>query len=238
MIIECFGPPGAGKTTFALALTARLRSAGLKVFTLLSAQPSEPTFLAADNSDAKPGSLPPTTEFMNIARSTARSRSVEAEPQFLQTIRAFRMRRYLKGLSQAWTKAEKSNDIWIFDQAYVQFILSILRVQPRISDEDIIALLGAVPRSDLVISIETPAAKLEERLRQRHRWSVTGMFFRERSMNIFVQVEIAKRFAGLLNRSDRCVISVRSESPEQIANDIRVFDKIIEKITIREDGEK
>ena len=229
MIIECFGPAGAGKTTFALALAARLRSEGLNVFTLLSAQPSESTFLAADNNDGKPGSLRPTTEF--IARSTARSHSDDSEPQFLQSIRAFRMRRYFKRLSQAWTKAEKSNDIWIFDQAYVQAVLSILRVQPRISDDDIIALLAVVPRSDLVIFVETPVEDVKSRLKQRRRiWNVSGIIFQEPNVDIPAQAELAKRVFELLNTPDRDITSVCSASKEHLEDGVNFVDKIIASI--------
>ena len=41
MIIELFGPPGAGKTTFARALTARLRERGHLAELKLSSRPTE-----------------------------------------------------------------------------------------------------------------------------------------------------------------------------------------------------
>jgi adenylate kinase family enzyme len=41
MIIELFGPPGAGKTTFARALAARLRERGHTVDLILSQRPAE-----------------------------------------------------------------------------------------------------------------------------------------------------------------------------------------------------
>src|SRR5215813_2831336 len=41
MIIELFGPPGAGKTTFAHALTTRLRERGYDVQLTLSYRPAE-----------------------------------------------------------------------------------------------------------------------------------------------------------------------------------------------------
>ena len=187
MIIECFGPTGAGKTTFALALEARLRSTRLNVFTMLSAQPKEQTFMAAANNNTIAGLMRPINELMNIARLTSRPRSITSQQKLLlrQSFRASIMRRYFKRLSQAWANAAKSNDIWIFDQAYVQAVSSILRVQPHISDDDIIALLALVPRSDLVVCIDTPVEDIKARLKQRRRvYDVTGMVVQEPNIDI------------------------------------------------------
>ena len=41
MIVELFGPPGVGKTTFASALTAFLRQRGQAVDSLMSYRPAE-----------------------------------------------------------------------------------------------------------------------------------------------------------------------------------------------------
>jgi hypothetical protein len=41
VIVEAFGPPGAGKTTFSHALAARLRETGCTVDVYLSARPGE-----------------------------------------------------------------------------------------------------------------------------------------------------------------------------------------------------
>ena len=41
MIIELFGPPGSGKTTFARSLAARLRERGHTVDLILSHRPAE-----------------------------------------------------------------------------------------------------------------------------------------------------------------------------------------------------
>ena len=52
MIVEFFGPPGAGKTTFAQALAARLREGGQKVDVHLSARPGEDRAISAFNGEA------------------------------------------------------------------------------------------------------------------------------------------------------------------------------------------
>ena len=142
----------------------------------------------------------------------------------------------MKRLSQAWANAANSDDIWIFDQAYVQAVFSILLVQPRISDDDIIALLALVPRSDLLICIETPVEDIKARLKQRHRVrDVTGMFFQE--PDIPFQVEIAKILFKHLNRSDRGIISVGAGSNTQIEDGVKVVDGIINKLIDNRSGE-
>jgi RecA/RadA recombinase len=52
VIIEFFGPPGAGKTTFSHSLAARLRDAGYTVEVHLSARPGEEDSTSLRRGDA------------------------------------------------------------------------------------------------------------------------------------------------------------------------------------------
>src|ERR1700692_65633 len=67
VIVELFVPPGAGKTTFAKALAARLREAGRVVDLHLSARPGED--VPASKSRGEAHSRPsPADPFRRVAR--------------------------------------------------------------------------------------------------------------------------------------------------------------------------
>ena len=149
VIIEFFGPPGAGKTTFSHSLTARLRDAGYTVEVHLSARPGEEDFTSVRRGDAATTQnlMDPvrrlTRPFLELiaAISTnplARDSSTDVLVSKLPRVRSFaalRTRQYLIRLSAAWQEARKSESIVIFDQGYVQAILSILLTNERILEE-------------------------------------------------------------------------------------------------------
>src|ERR1700688_2647775 len=67
MIIELFGPPGAGKTTFARALAARLREHGHTVDLILSCRPAE-----GSSTSARPASDLPVQQLSSMIRRLTR----------------------------------------------------------------------------------------------------------------------------------------------------------------------
>ncbi len=78
-----------------------------------------------------------------------------------------RLRQYLARLSAAWLFASDCCDVAIFDQAFGQALLSLLSLNPALSDEDIRTILSSVPIADLVIRIEVPPEQIERRIAQR-----------------------------------------------------------------------
>jgi hypothetical protein len=231
MIVECFGPPGAGKTTLALALTERLQANGLNALSRLSARPGEelhggngghhsPSVFAA----AARRLLVPATELVTaviqspadraLRNTTSALTSAWADGEFF---RGLRMKQYLIRLANAWTAAAKSENIWVFDQAYVQAIANIMQVRPRFSDADATAMLGTIPKSDLIIRVETPINDIRTRLTRRQRMiGRIGELFEEYSGTVVEQAATAKRLDALLSRSCRCMLTVTSSDDKAL----------------------
>jgi thymidylate kinase len=184
MIIELFGPPGVGKTTFAQALSARLSGRGLTVEVTMSSRPLEnPSVHRCRKPQASPHSTvvvqrlaKPLIDllatgsygFTNTQEVSQAIKLVKLIPakNIFWTIRLFR---YLLQLSRSWRHASLSNHIVLFDQAFVQAVCS-LALLARVSDDKSIALaLDSVPKPDLLIRLDAPQQIIESRLRDRHR---------------------------------------------------------------------
>ena len=183
MIIELFGPPGAGKTTFARALAAHLREHGHTVNLILSSRPAErwsseldcPSDLQAQHLSFLIGRLArPFTELLAMARnpSTA-SQDIRIALNLIKVMRCsrsiwtLRLAQYLSRLSRAWSQASKTGDIVLFDQAFVQAICS-LALLCGVADEPLIShALDEIPKSDFLVLLSAPAEIVELRLRDR-----------------------------------------------------------------------
>jgi len=183
MIIELFGPPGAGKTTFARALTARLRESGHKVDLMLSYRPAEgrsalirrPSRPAAYQGASVPRRLSRAfLEVLAIVRHPfALLQDIETAVDLLKLLppgniaRAIQLSQYSLRLSHSWHHASTTRSIVLFDQAFVQLVCS-LALLSRAADKSLIAsAVDIAPRSDLAIRLEAPPDILAARLADR-----------------------------------------------------------------------
>lgn len=227
MIVEFFGPPGSGKTAFALRLADRLRDRGHSVSLRLSARPGEKSPRTAqpekDEPSTPPGgaarrlAVPAYELIVNVAQRPAApedpggaSALAQALPRG-QIFRSLRMRQYLVRLSNAWAQAGRNRAVWIFDQAYIQAVASIVMVQPPMTDDAIAALLEVAPQCDLAIRVEARETDMESQSGRRRRP------FEEEGGDALQQAALAERIYGLLRRRDRAVLSLRhsgAESPD------------------------
>lgn len=183
MIIELFGHPGVGKTTFAHALAASLRDRGHVVTLFLSYRPAErPPSADAWAGDAIPPQaaavarrlMRPAAEMLALAfrpaASLAHIRTAVALIRLLppaNLLWAMRLGQYIVRLSHGWQQASQTNHIVLFDQAFVQVVCT-LAVCCRAVDEALVAqALDSVPKSDLLICLNAPDEILKARLYDR-----------------------------------------------------------------------
>jgi hypothetical protein len=243
VIIEFFGPPGSGKTTFSLTLADRLRAQGYPASLRLSARPGEEVLATGPHGEEEPSGsfrtaarrlIFPAYELIAKAggwsthaspNGRVASMLSKALPQG-QILRSLRMRQYLYRLSNVWAQAGRSQDIWIFDQAYIQAVASIALVQPGMKDESVVALLQAAPQADIAFRVEAPLNELEARIGRRHR-SIGGFgrLLEETSVGVQEHAALAHRIEGLLRRLDRQVLALNSVDDETFEENIGIAER-------------
>jgi thymidylate kinase len=185
MIIELFGPPGAGKTTFARALAARLRERGYIVDLVLSQRPAERSpheiRSASDLSTQQISSMirrltRPFAEMLTMARHPlTSSHDVGTALNLIKilppsnTLWSLRVAQYVSRLSRAWFQASNTGHIVLFDQAFVQAVCSLVLLCGVVDELLISHALDAIPKSDLLVRLDAPTEILEARLVDRQR---------------------------------------------------------------------
>ncbi len=147
MIIELFGPPGAGKTTFAQALAARLRERGHVAELVLSYRSAE-RLRCLDPCVAVPRPhqtaavvhrlTRPVVEMLTLARHPfVNSHDVSTAVNLIRILPprnlvwSIRLSQYISRLSHSWYQASAAGHIVLFDQAYVQAVCSPTRRPSR-----------------------------------------------------------------------------------------------------------
>jgi len=185
MIIELFGPPGAGKTTFARALAASLRAHGYTVDLILSQRPAEGLSCETPSSSGlnPRHTLPmirrltrPFAEVLTMARHPLIiSQDVRTALDLVRIMPPsdilwlLRLIQYLTRLSRSWFRTADAGRIVLFDQAFVQAVCS-LALLCRAADELLISqALDEIPQSDLLVLLNTPNEVVRARLDDRER---------------------------------------------------------------------
>lgn len=168
MILEMFGPSGAGKTTMASALAAHLRGLGHVVTPLIGvrANPLKRGILkcfASSNLLSSAGSAAGVAEVLKILPPKDRLWSV-------------RLHWHLALLDREWSAAQSSDAITIFDQGMIQAVTSLVLLSGITDRERVVRALDLVPNPDLLIRFEAPRDLLEARLRDR--WQNIGILQR------------------------------------------------------------
>lgn len=242
MIIELFGPPGAGKTTFAQALTSHLRECGYVAGPIISYRPAERVLSGrACEGDAAGHHAKailqrvsrPAGEALAMARHPlvllncvmAASEVVNILPPRNVTWK-IRLVQYLSRLFWSWQCAAQTDQIVLFDQAFVQAVCSLVLLGSGGDKMSIGRALDAVPKGDLMVRLSAPNEILEERLRlrQSRQGAMERLFELDLKTNLDSVVIIDDLYDRLRRRghSVTCIstydMGSLAQSVEEVAN--------------------
>lgn len=226
VIVEVFGPAGAGKTTFAAALHRRLESSGRDSEFVSSARPAERAAPAAGPQRGMRGAL-----LAPLSRAAKVFGAVAAlgadDPVGAQLLALFpsrspishlRQRRYLARLWRACSTGRPSGSVLILDQGYLSALCSLAARGGLARASDPAPLLATaidlLPPADLVIWVQTPEAVVSERLGRR----LTGQSRAERLFELDLatltdQARLAEVVRRLLRTRARPMMQVRGCAP-------------------------
>ena len=233
VVVEVFGPAGAGKTTFAAALHRFLQSSGRHSEFVSSARPAERAAPAAGlQRGMRDALLAPLSRAVKVFGAVAALGA--DDPVGAQLLALFpsrsrishlRHRRYLARLQRACSAERPPGSVLILDQGYLSALCSLAARGGLAQASDPAPLLARaldlLPPADLVVWVQTPEAVVSERLGRR----LTGQSRAERLFELDLatltdQARLAASVRGLLRTRARQMVQVRGCAPPGEQGDV------------------
>lgn len=221
MIIETFGPPGAGKTTFSRALAQRLRDRGYKVDHVFALPHLGSNLL---NSGGFVSALLRVAYavFLTVAvlcRPFANARGLRLARDLLRLMPPknpiwwIRLSQYIMRFSCVWQDSHKPDHIVLFDEGFVQAVCT-LALFSRADENAIAHAIGMRTQPDLLIRFDAPKELLEQRLHERTHAKPFAEKWFEPDVPTFLRAKPITDYVGsLLAAEDERMICIHSLDP-------------------------
>jgi len=237
MIVETFGPPGAGKTTFSDALVERLRERGYIVDQMLTLPRPKAELLC------RGGVIPAIVRLIHavfvtvaiLCRPFSNAKGLRLAQALLRLmppddpIWRIRLSQYILRFCCEWQSSHKPDRITYYDQGFVQVVVT-LALFSGADRKTIAKAISMRNESDLVIRFDAPADLLEQRLHQRRDEKPLMEKWFEADVQTFLKAKPITDYVATLLAEDRRVISVNSHDPALMR---RALDEVEEEISAR-----
>ncbi|MDX8523686.1 AAA family ATPase [Mesorhizobium sp. MSK_1335] len=249
MIVELFGPPGSGKTTFAHALASRLREDGYRAEVVRSYRPTTKSgtldlgvflfvarIVSATVSTAKIIFFP-RNGGSNLSKSLLMLRAIPPKKPIWRA----RIWQHILKLSHAWDRAKLAQDILIFDEGYVQAIGSLALLNGNADKAILETMLSNVPVADFTIRVVVPRAMVAARLRRRMEREPPAERLFEADFEVNMRsLSVFKTISDILAVSGRDVICAKTSSQRSTVKSTQDVEQAIiaRYILDKTDGER
>jgi O-antigen/teichoic acid export membrane protein len=243
MIIETFGPPGAGKTTFSQALAQRLRDRGHTVDLVLTFSPPQSQWLSRGG--LIPALLRVSHAFFfaiaTLCRPISNARGLRLARELLRLMPPkspiwwIRLGQYVVRFSCVWKRSHHPDHIVLFDQGFVQVVCS-LALFSRADKKTIAHAISLRTPTDLLIRFDAPRELMERRLRRRVQEKPLMEKWLEPDVHTFLEIKPITDYVGsLLATDDRRTILINSLDTDIMQT---ALDQVEEEIAERVKMEK